>query len=143
GWGIDMAFADTRLVDAVDLNKLFDLNGNRVQEDSNEKEQEKTRRWVVWYPKKNAGSFEDTLRTPTYDDELGECTLCDLRHCHNTFINRIEHGKPLKTVDKPKIFDRVLYTSTERPMGRPSIVFRLLDKESSLTRYPQPLLAHI
>jgi CRISPR-associated protein Csb2 len=46
-------------------------------------------------------------------------------------------------VDKPRIFDRVLYTSTERPMGRPSIFFRLLNDESEPTRYPQPLLAHI
>jgi CRISPR-associated protein Csb2 len=122
GWGIDMAFADARLATEDDIQKL---------------------KGIRWYPKKNAGSFRDTLRTPTYDDELGECTLCDLRHCHNTFINRIEHGKPLKTVDKPKIFDRVLYTSTERPAGRPSIVFRLLDEELSPTRYPQPLLAHI
>jgi CRISPR-associated protein Csb2 len=122
GWGIDMAFADARLADEAELQQL---------------------KGIRWYPKKNAGSFRDTLRMPTYDDELGKCTLCDLRHCHNTFINRIEHGKPLKTVDKPKIFDRVLYTSTERPMGRPSIVFRLLDQESSPTRYPQPLLAHI
>ncbi len=122
GWGIDMAFADARVADESELQKL---NGIR------------------WHPKKNAGSFRDTLRTPTYDDDLAECTLCDLRHCHSTFINRIEHGKPLKTVNKPKIFDRVLYTSVERPVRRPFVVFKLLNDELDTTRYPQPLLAHI
>ncbi|MCI0332970.1 MAG: type I-U CRISPR-associated protein Csb2 [Planctomycetes bacterium] len=122
GWGIDMAFADARLADEAELQKL---------------------KGVRWYPKKNAGSFRDTLRMPTYDDKSGQCTLCDLRHCHSTFINRIEHGKPLKTVDKPKVFERVLYTSVERPARRPCYVFKLLDDNLDTTRYPQPLLAHI
>ncbi|HET6248709.1 MAG TPA: type I-U CRISPR-associated protein Csb2 [Tepidisphaeraceae bacterium] len=122
GWGIDMAFASACTATVTEIGAL---------------------KGVRWYPKKNAGSFRDTLRTPTYDDDLGKCTLCDLRHCHSTFVNRIEHGKPLKTVDKPKVFDRVLYTSTERPVGRPRIIFRLLDDDGEPTRYPQPLLAHI
>jgi CRISPR-associated protein Csb2 len=122
GWGIDMAFADARRVSADDLQKL---------------------KGIRWYPRKNAGSFHDTLRTPTYDNELGECTLCDLRHCHSTFINRIEHGKPLKPVDKPKLFDRVLYTSIERPIGRPYRVFELKDTDGSLYRYPHHKLIHI
>jgi CRISPR-associated protein Csb2 len=126
GWGIDMAFADARLADEAELQQL---------------------KGIRWYPKKNAGSFRDTLRTPTYDDELGECTLCDLRHCHNTFINRIEHSKPLKTVDKPKIFGRVLYTSTERPSGRHYAIFKLVTRDKNNddipARYSQPLLAHI
>lgn len=122
GWGIDMAFADARTASQDDVQQL---------------------KGVRWYPKPGDGSFEDTLRVPTYDAEYGECTLSDLRHCHSTAINRIEHGKPLKTVDKPKVFDRVLYTSTERQIGRPSIFFRLVDNELEPTRYPQPLLAHI
>ncbi len=126
GWGIDMAFADARLTNEAELQTL---------------------KGIRWYPKKNVGSFRDTLRLPTYDDELGQCTLSDLRHCHSTFINRIEHGKPLKTVDKPKVFDRVLYTSSERPAGRRSIVFNLIrvdeNGEEQPARYPQPLLAHI
>lgn len=122
GWGIDMAFADARLADEAELQKL---------------------KGIRWYPKKNAGSFHDTLRTPTYDDDLGECTLCDLRHCHSTFINRIEHGKPLKTVDKPKVFDRVLYTSTERPIPRPHVVFKLVDENDDTVSYPHARLIHV
>jgi len=122
GWGIDMAFADARLADEAELQKF---------------------KGVRWYPKKNAGTFRDTLRMPTYDEELGECTLCDLRHCHSTFINRIEHGKPLRTVNKPKVFERVLYTSAERPVGRPCVVFKLLDENDDTVAYPHAKLIHI
>ncbi len=122
GWGIDMAFADARLADEAELETL---------------------KGVRWYPKNRDYPFKDTLRVPTYDATLGECTLCDLRHCHSTMMNRIEHGKPLKTVDKPKVFDRVLYTSTERPEGRPYAVFRLLDANGDPTRYPHAKLVHI
>lgn len=123
GWGIDMAFADARLATEAGLQTIPG---------------------VRWYPKPGGGSFEETLRVPTYDADSGECTLCDLRHCHSTAINRIEHGKPLKTVDKPKIFDRVLYTSTERPVGRPTAVFRIeCDDEARRFTYPQSKLIHI
>lgn len=122
GWGIDMAFANARLADDAELQKL---------------------KGIRWYPKKDAGSFHDTLRTPTYDSDLGECTLCDLRHTHSTFINRIEHGKPLKTVDKPKVFDRVLYTSTERPAALPRAVFKLVDENEEPARCPHARLVHI
>jgi CRISPR-associated protein Csb2 len=126
GWGIDMAFADARTAAADDIQKL---KGTR------------------WYPKKRDWPFRGTLRTPTYDDQIGECTLCDLRHCHSTFVNRIEHGKPLKTVDKPKIFDRVLYTSKERPIGRPYAVFKLVEgnknAENMPYRYPHAKFIHI
>jgi CRISPR-associated protein Csb2 len=127
GWGIDMAFADARLATHEELQQL---------------------KGVRWYPKPGGGSFEETLRVPTlyYDekDEIGECTLCDLRHCHSTAMNRIEHGKPLKTVDKPKVFDRVLYTSVERPVGRSFRVFRIeCDDEERRFTYPQSKLIHI
>lgn len=122
GWGIDMAFADA---DSADEAKLQTLKGIR------------------WYPKKDAWRNDGMLRTPTYDYETKECTLCDLRHCHDTAINRIEHGKPLKTVDKPKVFDRVLYTSTERPIGRPHAVFKLVDENEDAFRYPHAKLVHI
>ncbi len=130
GWGIDMAFADARSVDDT-------------KKDEEGRTELQNLKGVRWYPKNRDWPLQDTLRVPTYDHELGEGTLSDLRHCHSTFINRIEHGKPLKTVDKPRVFDRVLYTSVERPISRPYAVFKLLDDELDTTRYPQPLLAHI
>lgn len=122
GWGIDMAFADAYLVDEPELQKL---------------------KGIRWRPKNRNWPFRDTLRVPTYDDKSGVCTLSDLRHCHNTFISRIEHGKPLKTVDKPGVFDRILYTSTERPIGRPCRVFKLIDENENTVAYPQGELIHV
>jgi CRISPR-associated protein Csb2 len=139
GWGIDMAFADVRLADARELNKLFE----REEMCSCEPPEPKKRKWVVWYPKKRDWPFHDTLRTPTYDDELGECTLSDLRHCHSALINRIEHGKPLKTVDKPKVFDRILYTSIERQVERPHAVFKLVDENDDTVAYSNARLKEI
>jgi CRISPR-associated protein Csb2 len=121
GWGIDMAFGYARLVAEAELETL---------------------KGVRWYPRHRDYPFKYTLRVPTYD-ALGECTLRDLRHCHSTFINRIEHGKPLKTVDKPKVFDRVLYTSTERPQSRPYAIFKLVDENEDTVSYPQAKLIHI
>ena len=122
GWGIDMAFADAQLADEA---KLQSLTGIR------------------WHPKPGAWRNEGMLRVPVYDDKTKECTLCDLRRCHQSAINRIEHGKPLKTVDKPKIFDRVLYTSIERPIGKPCAIFKLLDSNEDPARYPHAKLVHI
>ncbi|MCI0541677.1 MAG: type I-U CRISPR-associated protein Csb2 [Verrucomicrobiales bacterium] len=122
GWGIDMAFADAYRADEVRLQSL---------------------KGIRWYPKQDAWRNEGMLRTPTYDDTTQECTLCDLRHCHDTAMKRIQHGKPLKTVDKPRVFERVLYTSTERPIGRPYAVFKLLDANEDAYRYPHAKLIHI
>lgn len=122
GWGIDMAFGYARLAAEAELETL---------------------QGVRWYPKHRDYPFDCTLRIPTYDDALGECTLCDLRHCHSTFINRIAPGKPLRTVDKPSVFDRVLYTSTERPVPRPHVIFKLLDENDETARYPHAKLVHI
>lgn len=122
GWGIDMAFADARPASQDEIEGL---------------------RGVRWYPKPGAWQDEGMLRTPTYNHETQECTLCDLRHCHETAMNRIQHGQPLRTVDKPKIFDSVLYTSTERPIGRRVEVFKMIDANEDTFRYPHAKLIHI
>jgi hypothetical protein len=46
-------------------------------------------------------------------------------------------------VDKPKIFDRILYTSIERPIGSPYAVFKLLDANEDAYRHPHAKLIHI
>jgi CRISPR-associated protein Csb2 len=58
-------------------------------------------------------------------------------------MQRIVRGEPLHTVDDPKVFDRVLYTSVERPIGRPCEVFKLLDANDDAYRYPHAKLIHI
>lgn len=122
GWGIDMAFADARSASQTEVEKLPGIR---------------------WHPKTGVERDVGMLRIPVFDEETKQCSLCDLRHCHDTAINRIEHGKPLKTVDKPKVFDRVFYSSIERPVGKPTAVFKLLDENEDAYRYPHAKLIHI
>ena len=60
----------------------------------------------------------------------------DLVLAHESALRRIEHGKPLRTVEKPKVFDSVFYSSEERPIGKPCVVFAL--RKSSDDSYSQP-----
>lgn len=122
GWGIDMAFANAKLVSEADIQKLPG---------------------VRWYPKRGLWRGDGMLRVPIVDPELQECTLSDLEHCHKTSMARIEHGRPLHTVDKPRVYEQVFYASTERPIGRPYRVFDLQDSSGESFRYPHRKLIHI
>ena len=82
----------------ADHTRLGHRHGGRRLRTATEKQLQQLK-GVSWCPKTDASRGEGMLRTPTYDDEAGECTLSDLRHCHETFMNRIEHGKPIRTVD--------------------------------------------
>ena len=69
--------------------------------------------------------------------------MTDLRSAHRSALNRIELGKPLRTVEKARVFDRVLYASAERPIGRPYAVFALRDERDESYSYPHAKLIHI
>jgi CRISPR-associated protein Csb2 len=116
GWGIDMAYADARLLDDLQIGTL---KGTR------------------WLPKPDTLRDYGLLRVPV------EGTVADLRRAHQSALNRIEHGKPLRTVDKPQVFDRVLYTGSERPIGRPYEVFALRNDKGDFFTYPHAKLIHI
>lgn len=122
GWGVDMAFADAMLASEADIQRLSS---------------------VRWYPKPGAWRDSGMLRVPTVDSEHHECTLGDLKHCHETTISRIEHGKPLHTVDKPRVFDQIFYSSVERPIGRPHRIFKLRQMDGDRFRYSPQKLIHI
>lgn len=122
GWGIDMAFADARSASQAEAESLPGVH---------------------WHPKAGVWRDDGMLRTPTFDQETKQCSLSDLRHCHETAMNRIEHGKPLRTVDKPKVFDRVFYASSERLLPSPHIVFELRQDDGEFLAYPQDKLIHI
>ncbi|MBN2327387.1 MAG: type I-U CRISPR-associated protein Cas5/Cas6 [Candidatus Omnitrophica bacterium] len=122
GWGIDMAFADSRTIFQTEI---------------------KTLPGIRWLPKPGVHRDEGMLRTPAIDENTKQSTFHDLKHCYNLSLNRIEHGKPLQTVDKPKVFNEIFYTSIERPIGRPYIVFELRKDDGSFFRYPQNRLVHI
>jgi len=122
GWGIDMAFADAKLVHEEEIQRLPG---------------------VRWRPRRGQeGEAGIVLRVPTADAKLQACTLSDLKHCHETAMQRILAGEPLHTLDEPCVFEHVFYANSERTIGRP-IVFKLLDDNLDTTRYPHPLLAHI
>ncbi len=122
GWGVDMVFADVRTVAEAEVQKLSG---------------------VRWYPKPHVRRDEGMLRVPIATADLRESTLHDLKHCYRTAIERIEYGKPLHTVDKPRVFDRVFYASVERPIGRPWRVFELRNMDGSRFRYPHRKLVHL
>jgi CRISPR-associated protein Csb2 len=122
GWGIDMAYADARLIASDKIKELFG---------------------VRWYPRR--GILRDTgrLRVPFVDPQTREDTLSDLKRAHQSALNRIEHGKPLNTVRKARVFERVFYESKERLLGRPHIVFQLLRDNGDFFPYPQERLIHL
>ncbi|MBX3364025.1 MAG: type I-U CRISPR-associated protein Cas5/Cas6 [Phycisphaeraceae bacterium] len=122
GWGIDMAFADARLIDHA---KAESLGG------------------VRWLPKPGVWRNAGMLRVPAVDCEHGECTLSNLRHCHQTAVNRIEHGQPLHSVEEPRVFDRVFYASSERPISRPYRLFELRTSDGERYRHPPSRLMHL
>ncbi|HEU0141638.1 MAG TPA: type I-U CRISPR-associated protein Csb2 [Bryobacteraceae bacterium] len=122
GWGVDIAFADASKASEADIQAL---------------------QGVRWHPKPGVRRDQGMLRVPTAHSNFQECTLCDLKHCHQTATERIEHGKPLHTVDKPRVFERVFYASVEQPIGRPCRVFELRNVDGESERYPQRKLVHL
>jgi len=122
GWGIDMAYADGQLIED---HQIAELPG------------------VRWYPRKNVLRDDGLLRVPTFGSEVGGNSLSDLKSAHLSALNRIDHGKPLNTVKKPAVFDRVFYESKERLLQRPYVVFELRQDDESRFAYPQDKLIHI
>jgi CRISPR-associated protein Csb2 len=116
GWGIDMAYANARLLDD---GLVGELQG------------------VRWSPRADTLQDEGLLRVPK------EGSMADIRRAHESALNRIETGKPLRTVHKAEVFDRVFYASEERPFGRPAVIFALRTEQDESYRYPHAQLIHI
>lgn len=122
GLGVDMAFGDAKLVAMDEVQKLPGIR---------------------WYPKPGAWQDQGMLRVPAADPVLQESTLRDLMHCHESAVSRIEHGKPLHTVEKPRVFARVFYASVQHVLGRPSRIFELRNADGSWFRYSHRRLVHV
>ena len=116
GWGIDMAYADSRLLDDGQIGEI---------------------KGVRWFPRLGTVRDDGMLRVPK------EESMADLRLAHKTFLERIQHGKPLRAVHKPQVFDRVFYASIERPMGRPYQVFDLRKADDEWHRSPHAEVIHV
>jgi CRISPR-associated protein Csb2 len=116
GWGIDMAYGDGTILEEEEVGQLSG---------------------VRWFPKPGTIREDGLLRVPKGG------SMTDLKSAHKSALNRIEHGKPLRTVDKPQVFDQVLYASTERPVSPPNVVFALRDERDDSYSYPHAKLIHI
>jgi CRISPR-associated protein Csb2 len=92
---------------------------------------------VRWFPKSGTLDNDGLLRVPV------EGSMADLLRAHQSALNRIEHGRPLRAVDKPQIFDHVFYASAEHPLGQPCVVFALRTRGDDSYRYPHAKLVHI
>jgi CRISPR-associated protein Csb2 len=122
GWGIDMAYADGQLIGGDEIAK---------------------QPGVHWYPRKGVMRNDGLLRVPIFDRETGVNSLSDLKRAHKSVLDRIQQGKPLNTVQKPKVFDRVFYESKDRLLARPHEVFELRRNDGTFFAYPQNMLIHI
>ncbi len=116
GWGIDMAYADARLIDESEVNTL---------------------RGVRWCPRPEVVRDVGMLRIP----KAG--SLEDLNRAYQSALDRIQPGKPLNSVLKPRVFDYVFYESKERLLGRPYVVFELRNDDDTRFSYPQSRLVHL
>lgn len=116
GWGVDMAYADGQ---SLNDEQIGELNG------------------VRWHPRPSTLRDNGLLRIPK------EGSMEDLCRAHESAINRIQHGKPLRTVYKPEVFDRIVYASAERPLGRPCVVFDLRTTRDDIYRYQHARLVCI
>jgi CRISPR-associated protein Csb2 len=115
GWGIDMAYGDGELLDDDQAKRLHGIR---------------------WLPMSGTLQDEGRLCVPV------KRSLSDLRRAHASALNRIAPGKPLRTLHKPQVFDRVFYGGTERPLGLPAAVFALRT-DDDVYRYPPAKLIHI
>ena len=116
GWGIDMAFADARIIPENEINTL---------------------EGVRWQPRPDIAQDVGMLRTPIAG------TLKDLNEAYLSALGRIELEKPLQIVKKAKVFEYVYYESKERPLGRPNVVFELRNDDGTRFNYPQDRFVHL
>ena len=91
GWGIDAAYSEGRLVNSDDAAKL---SGTR------------------WYPRRGIAQDKGLLRVPIFDEQTKENTLDDLERAYQSALAWVELDKPLNSVEKPRVFERVFYEST-------------------------------
>lgn len=116
GWAIDQAYAT---VQVVDFN-TFDSD-----------------QLVRFTPRFKTTDTLHSLRVPK------KGSIADLRLVHSRNSVTLANQGERRRKKWPKGFDRVVYTSTERPIGRPCVVFKLLDANDDAYRYPHSKLVHI
>jgi CRISPR-associated protein Csb2 len=121
GWAVDSAYATASLA-TVELMDSVLLSGNQLSR------------------------FTPIAQTTRTDNSLRVAkrgTTAELERLHN--VNRIAFSdQSMRHKRKwPKVFDRVLYKSTERPIGRPVAVFKMIDANEDAYRHPHAKLIHV
>ena len=116
GWAVDFAFARALFATSAEANKIM---GTR------------------WTPRPGVLPSADALRVP----KIG--SLGDLQHAYSKNACRVMDFAERRGTIRPKIFDRVVYTSSERPLGKPCELFSLCDAEGDLSPEPQAKLIHV
>jgi CRISPR-associated protein Csb2 len=116
GWATDFAFANVSSLDQPITT---------------------TPGYCCWFPKTTLGNPLNSLRVPKSG------SLKNLRHVYLRNAERRRNSGYRVGTLKPSVFDRVLYMSSEHPIGRPCVVFRLLDENEDTERYPHAKLMHI
>jgi CRISPR-associated protein Csb2 len=116
GWAIDQAYAIVQLTDST----AFD--------------QKQLARFT---PGLKATSELHSLRVPK------QGSIKDLNRVHSCNSTIMSNQSQRQRKKWPKVFDRVFYSNTNKPIARPYVVFRLLNDDDSPFRYPQSRLIHI
>jgi len=116
GWGVDLAYADGRIAEEEQIQKMEGIR---------------------WVPGDGADYGDSLLRVPSHG------SLTDLRAAHDSALGRLEDGRILRIVRRPQVFERVSYSSGQRPCGRPFEVFALRTASDDVYRYPHAKLIHI
>ncbi len=121
GWAIDSACATATLA-SVELFDSEELPGNPL---------------CRFQPISKTTRTDGSLRVA----KPGSTVDLERRHA----INRVSFSDQTQRRRKqwPKIFDRYIYTSADRPAPRPHVVFELRDDNGNLARYPHATLIHI
>lgn len=121
GWAIDQAYAVVTLTSVQQMDAAI-LGPDRLSR---------------FLPAGTTTMTNGSLRVPKPG------SIRDLERVHS--MNCIASGNQAERRRKkwPKVFDRVLYTSVERPIGRPHVVFKLIDENEDAYRYPHAKLIHI
>ncbi len=116
GWAVDFAFARALFATSAEVS---DIKGTR------------------WTPRPQVLPSADALRVPRAG------SLSDLHYAYSKNVCRIIDFTERRGTIRPKIFDRVVYTNSARPLGRPCQLFSLRTTTGELSREPQAKLMHV
>lgn len=121
GWAIDQAYAVVTLTSGQQIDTTI-LERDRLSR---------------FQPAGKTTSTNGSLRVPKPG------SIRDLEWVHAANCTASKNQAERRRKKWPKVFDRILYSSGQRPIGRPYCVFELRQDDGSFCRYSQRKLIHI